>query len=402
MSQSLVRTARPRLTPAAAEAFERKLNNLALSGDGWLVVLRAIAQQTGRPARLVGVHGGVLAATDDGTTAMTPVSVAQVFAQDGCVTITCEPGWHGTARAVRAGERRVGLLLLGGAEGQANQDDDLILRAASTAIAIEAIRRDAVAAASTETAGRLIDELRFGALRNHAEVLRTAARFGLRLDRPHAAVVFAYGGPNQRTWSTALSWLEMPVRQDGQFGLAVLEGDIDREISRIRVRLQGMVGEEMVLAAAGPVVSDVRETSRSFRDAETVLGLLRRRPGEVELKFSSLGLAQLLFGVSPERLQAFVEQHLGPILEREEWVNTLSAWLATKGSRAAVAELLHLHRNSVGYRVGQIRELLDANPLDPEVTLRLQAALTARELLSVLGEDKTSRRGNGSAPLYPS
>lgn len=406
MNQSVVRPVRPSLapvaakplTPAAAEAFERKLNGLALSGDGWPAVLRAIAQHTGRPARLVGVHGGVLAATDDGTTAMTPVSVAQVFAKDGPATVVCEPGWSATARAVRAGERRVGLLLLGGAEQRTNpHDDDVILCAASTAIAIEAIRRDAVAAASTETAGRLIDELRFGALRNHAEVLRTAARFGLRLDQPHAAVVFAYGGPHQRTWSTALSWLEMPVRQDGQFGLAVLEGDIDREISRIRVRLQGMVGEELVLAAAGPIVSDVRETSRSFRDAETVLGLLRRRPGEVELMFSSLGLAQLLFGVSPERLQAFVEQHLGPILEREEWVTTLSAWLATKGSRAAVAELLHLHRNSVGYRVGQIRELLDANPLDPEVTLRLQAALTARELLSVLGEDKGCRRGNGSS-----
>ncbi|MGW4031757.1 PucR family transcriptional regulator [Streptomyces sp. NPDC004838] len=391
MSQTVGREVRRRLTSSGAEAFERRLNTLALSGDGWAAILRAVAHQSGRPVRLVGVHGGVLAATDDGTTSMTPVSVAQVFAEGGPVTVTCERGWHATAVAVRAGERRVGLLLLGRSEPPADPDDGVILRAASTAVAIEAIRRDAVAAATTETAGRLIDELRYGALRNHTEVLRTAARFGLHLDRPHAAVVFAYAGPNQRTWATALSWLEMPVRQDGQFGLAVLEGDIDREITRIRVRLQGMVGEGPVLAAAGPVVSDVRETARSFRDAETVLGLLRRRAGEVELRFSSLGLAQLLFGVSPERLQAFVEQHLGPILEREEWVTTLSAWLATKGSRAAVAELLHLHRNSVGYRVGQIRELLDANPLDPEVTLRLQAALTARELLSVLGEDGARR-----------
>ncbi|WP_329562663.1 helix-turn-helix domain-containing protein [Streptomyces uncialis] len=391
MNQTIGRPVRPARTPGGAEVFERRLNTLALSGDGWSAVLRAIAQHTGRPVRLIGVHGGVLAATDDGATAMTPVGVARVFAEDGVVPVTCETGWHASARAVRAGERRVGVLLLGGARSPADPDDEVVLRAASTAVAIEAIRRDAVAAATTETGGRLIDELRYGALRNHTEVVRTAARFGLRLDQPHAAVVFAYAGPNQRTWSTALSWLEMPVRQEGRFGLAVLAGHMDREITRIRVRLQGMVGEFPVLAAAGPVVSDVRETARSFRDAETVLGLLRRRPGEVELRFASLGLAQLLFGVSPERLQAFVEQHLGPILEREEWVHTLSAWLATKGSRAAVAELLHLHRNSVGYRVGQIRELLDADPLDPEVTLRLQAALTARELLSVLREDGTRR-----------
>ncbi|GCD96566.1 PucR family transcriptional regulator [Embleya hyalina] len=370
--------------PDRAEVFERELNVLALSGDGWLAILRALARRTGRTARLVGVHGGVLAATDDGTESMTPVAVAHVFVEDRVVEVTCDEGWRASALPVRVAQRRVGLLLLGEPDGAA--DDEPLLRAAVTAVAIEAIRRDAVATATAETAGRLIDELRYGALRNLGDVTRTAARFGLHLDRPHSAVVFAYSGPNQRTWTTALSWLEMPVRQEGELGLAVLSGNVEREISRIRIRLQGMVGDVPVLAAAGPTVSDPRGTARSFHDAETVLGLLRRRPGEVQLMFSSLGLAQLLFGVPPARLQAFVDQHLGPILEREEWVATLSAWLATNGSRAAVAELLHLHRNSVGYRIGQIRELLGANPLDPEVTLQLQAALTARELLLALRE----------------
>ncbi|OPC78390.1 hypothetical protein B4N89_40250 [Embleya scabrispora] len=166
----------------------------------------------------------------------------------------------------------------------------------------------------------------------------------------------------------------------------MLSGNVEREISRIRIRLQGMVGDVPVPAAAGPTVSDPRGTARSFRVAETVLGLLRRRPGEVQPMFSRLGPAQLLFGVPSARLQAFVDQHLGPIQEREGWVATLSAWPATNGSRAAVAELLHLHRNSVGYRIGRIRELIGADPLDPEVTLRLQAALTARELLLALRE----------------
>lgn len=144
-----------------------------------------------------------------------------------------------------------------------------------------------------------------------------------------------------------------------------------------------MVGDGTVLAATGPTVTDPRETARSFRDAEIVLGLLRRRPGETELLHSDLGLAQLLLAVPPEHLRAFVEQQLGPILDRPELILTLDAWLATRGSRATVAELLHLHRNSVGYRVGQLRQLLGADPLDPETSHRLRAALTARDLLDV-------------------
>lgn len=359
--------------------FEAALNELALSGDGWAAVLAAVAERTGRACRLVGVHGGVMAATDGGAASMLPAEVARVFA-DGDSTVTCSDGWAARAMPVWAGQRRVGLLML--AE-PVDVQQAALLSAARTAVAIEAVRRDAVASARAETAGRLIDELRYGVLRGSDEVVRTAARFGLRLDRPHAAAVFSYRGPNQRTWSTAMSWLEMPARQLRDRGWTVLTGDICRELHRIRVRLQGMVGDVPVLAAAGPVVTGPAGTGRSFRDAEVVLGLLARRPDEVQLAYADLGVAQLLMAVPPERLEAFVEQQLGPILGRDDLLATLEAWLATNGSRAAVAPMLHLHRNSVGYRVGQLRQLLGGDPLDPPRAQRLHAALVARELLLV-------------------
>lgn len=367
-------------SPISAEDFARKLNELALGGDGWRSILTAIAEQTGKAVRLIGVHGGVFFATDGGDATMSPAEVAHVFAEPEPVTVNLEDGWSARALAVWAGQRRVGLLLM------AEPVDDrtlALLKASSTAVAIEAVRRDAAAAARAETASRLIDELRFGALRGTEELTRTATRFGLRLNEPHAAAVFSYDGPNRRTWATALSWLEMPVRQENDKGWTVLAGDLRREIRRIRIRLQGMVGDGTVLAATGPTVADPRETARSFRDAEIVLGLLRRRTGETELLHSDLGLAQLLLAVPPEHLKAFVEQQLGPILDRPELILTLDAWLATRGSRATVAELLHLHRNSVGYRVGQLRQLLGSDPLDPETSHRLRAALTARDLLDV-------------------
>ncbi|GII94649.1 PucR family transcriptional regulator [Sinosporangium siamense] len=372
-----------RANPAGSvEEFAAALNDLALGGDGWRAILGRLAEETGRAARLVGVHGAVFHATDGGDVTMSPAEVARIFAEDDPAEITVDGTFHATALAVWAGQRRVGLLLV---ERPVDERVLAYLKAATTAVAIEAVRRDAAATAKSETESRLIDELRYGALRGTDELTRTAARFGLHLDRPHAAAVFSYDGPNRRTWSTALSWLEMPVRQEAGEGWTVLSGDIPREVKRIRVRLAGMVGDGTVLAATGPVVSSPKETARSFRDAETVLGLLRRRAGENELLYSELGLAQLLLAVPPERLHAFVEQQIGCILDRPELVLTLDAWLATRGSRAAVADLLHLHRNSVGYRVGQLRQLLGVDPLDPEAAHRLRTALTARELLHVFG-----------------
>jgi DNA-binding PucR family transcriptional regulator len=176
----------------------------------------------------------------------------------------------------------------------------------------------------------------------------------------------------------------MPVRRDDNVGWTVLIGDVSHELTRIRTRLEGMVGDGPVLGATGPVVTGVKETARSFQEAETVLALLRQMPGRVEITHASLGLTGLLLAVGPERLQAFVDQHLGPILERPDLLDTLEAWLRCQGSRSAVADALNLHRNSVGYRMSRIRDRLGVDPLDAEAALRLQSALVARTVLLAL------------------
>ena len=364
-------------TPSPAE-LGRELNDLALAGEGWTAIVGAFADAVGRPARVIGVHGGVLASSDGSDTGLEPGEVAAVFAEDAPVRVTCADGWDARAIGVRAGPRRVGLLLL----GEPVSDEQLaLLDAAGAAVAIEAVRRDAVAVAMAESAGRVIEELRYGTLRAPEEVVRVAERFGLALDAPHAAAVFAYGGENQRTWATALSWIEMPMRQEGEEGWTILTGNVGGELTRIRQRLQGMVGEGTVLAAAGPVVTGVTDTARSFREAEAVLALLRRRRDTTELSHAALGLTGLLLAVPPERLRAYIDDHLGPILGREDLLATLEAWLATNGSRAAVAAMLDVHRNSVGYRMGKVRQLLDLDPFDPDAALHLRAALAAREVL---------------------
>jgi DNA-binding PucR family transcriptional regulator len=206
----------------------------------------------------------------------------------------------------------------------------------------------------------------------------------VHVDSPHAAAVFAYDGTNRGAWATGVRWIEMPVRDAGGLGWTVLAGDVAAELYRIRRRLQGIVGDDApVLAASGPTVSDLAGTARSFAEAEVVLALLRSRPGEVELTYEALGFGGLLLSVPPERLRWFVDTHLGPILDRSDLLETLAAWYEERGSRAAVARRLHIHRNSVGYRIGRTRDLLGADPFDPWTALQLRAALVARDILAV-------------------
>jgi hypothetical protein len=376
-----------------------ELVELALSGRGWSAILSRLAEASGAPVRLIGVHGATVASAPvEGAAGIEPAVVAGLVDSDEPELVTCADGWKGAAVALRAGQRRIGLLAI---EAPMSDERTAMLLAARLPVCIEAVRRDAEAETRAESASRLINEVRFGLLRDPAQIGRMAERFGVVLDRPHVATVFAYEGANQRTWHTALTWVEMPVRQEGTKGWTILPAD-DRELTRIRTRLQGMVGSDApVLAASGSVVDDVHDTARSFFEAEATLAVLARRPSERELRFTALGVVGLLLSVPRERLQAFVEQQLGPILDREDLLDTLTAWLDTNGSRVAVANRLDIHRNSVGYRMGKIRELLGADPVDASASLQVQAALAAREVLAVLGALQDEERGEPVNPRTP-
>lgn len=64
----------------------------------------------------------------------------------------------------------------------------------------------------------------------------------------------------------------------------------------------------------------------------------------------------------------------------ERLQETLLAWLRAQGHRPTVAEMLHVHPQTVRYRMTQLRELLGDELDDPEARFELELALRGREL----------------------
>ena len=56
---------------------------------------------------------------------------------------------------------------------------------------------------------------------------------------------------------------------------------------------------------------------------------------------------------------------------------TLAAWLAEQGRLQAVAEQLHVHPQTVRYRLGRLRELFGDALDDPQRRFELELALRA-------------------------
>jgi purine catabolism regulator len=144
-------------------------------------------------------------------------------------------------------------------------------------------------------------------------------------------------------------------------------------------------GGELALGHGG-VRSGPTELSSAAREAEQALSMGRRLFGPDSITaFKDLGLYRLLLALqSLPELRSFQDEVLSTLRQKDRTgalLKTLRSYLSTNGSPTDAAQALHLHRNTVLYRLGRIEDLLGVDLRDSEVRLTLHLAL---KILNVL------------------
>lgn len=372
--------------------LERELTEAVLAGAARADVLRVLLRATGRHVRQLSAAGVPLATTDGG--AGVPATVAGgVLAGVAGPAVDTLDGMRATALPVRAGTTAAGVLLT---IGPGDPRVQALAGAAVTALLIDAMRGgDGSAEVSPRhTSADVVAALRSGTV--SPSVYAAAAGLGIDLRHRSAGAVLHYSGSRLGAWSTALARLEHPVQQEARTAWTVVPDEA--VLARLRSRLHLMTGDEStgheVVVACGSHPDSPIGLARSFTEAERLLGLARSRRVPL-LTFGRCGVVQVLLPLTRAELEAYAEAHLGPIRQRSDLMATLRAWLAERGSRQSVSEQLHLHRNSVGYRIRRIKDLLGMDPLLPAASAQLHVALAALDLLDA--DDRQLRDGPVSA-----
>ncbi|MGP4047979.1 PucR family transcriptional regulator [Streptomyces sp. 2A115] len=136
-------------------------------------------------------------------------------------------------------------------------------------------------------------------------------------------------------------------------------------------------------AAVGPAVA-LTEAADSLRWATRALDLVRRGvlPSDKGVVHCSDYLPTLLLHADEPLLRRLSHQMLEPLgavqtPQRERLAETLLAWLQSGNSVADVAEGLHIHPQTVRYRLRQLEKLFGSRLRDPESRFELELALRA-------------------------
>ena len=137
---------------------------------------------------------------------------------------------------------------------------------------------------------------------------------------------------------------------------------------------------EQMTAGLGPAVPPP-ETARSYLRAVTALDLARER-GASGVLVASEHRVELICRADPGLVDEIAAERLAPLAgetegSRARLQETLLAWLQRQGNVTDAAADLHVHAQTVRYRLGRLRELLGDALDDPDVLLELQVALRA-------------------------
>ncbi len=103
--------------------------------------------------------------------------------------------------------------------------------------------------------------------------------------------------------------------------------------------------------------------------------------------FEELGVYKLLFQIEDiSELKSFFQEELGRLIEYDkkhkgELVKTLEIFLQCHGNKQQAAKQLHIHRNTLNYRLQRIQEVLGVNPQDSSRWLECLLGLKISRIL---------------------
>jgi GAF domain-containing protein len=240
-----------------------------------------------------------------------------------------------------------------------------------------------------------------------AETLTARARqLGADLARPHAVLVirrdgaatdagtvdedreaYAHRSLLSLVQRTGAAWKGATLTATRSDHVVVLWRDAAHDRSaldfaeHLRREIQAYASGWTATISVGPICSDVREYGDAYRLTCGVLDLVQqcgRRDRVVSL--DTIGAYRLLLQVKrPRELQAFAESTIGPLhdYDRQHQTQlgaTLHCYMTQRCNVSVTAKQLHVHPNTVAYRLRRVEELLAIDLSDPQAMLHLQLA----------------------------
>jgi purine catabolism regulator len=342
--------------------------------------------------------------------------------RDGAYAVCSSP--------IAIGGTVAGFLTLLGVADEVEEIDEQLLARAAPAFAVPVAKHRAVMETQTRLQGGFLENLLSGTFADEDDIAARAQYLGHNLREPYDTACLMLDDPTDRRlttdeaqrlglWTSFLDlahreilarWPRALLRERGDV-VAVLvplsdheEGvEFGAEFEALRGRLDALVAATTTTVGIGRRATGPRAVVRSYAEAEQAARIGRQfLGGHQTIAFDDLGVYRVIARVEDrEALSTFRREYLGPIEDYDarhsaELIDTLEGFFRCNGNHARAAELLHLHRNTLLYRLERIEALTGRDLSDAETRLSMQLALKIRRVADTLRGNPVRRYGGNS------
>lgn len=275
-----------------------------------------------------------------------------------------------------------------------------LIEQASRVVALELLKERAVAEVHRRLGRELLDDLLHPHVSLDEGLARRAAELGVDLSEAHR-IVRAEFAPRELIDDSSLVGLARDAaiatlrRQKwcrfagsyGQGAVALVDPLHPEIIASVSDSLEhAMADLARVRAAISPPCERVEDYRPNFNAAGRALELAGGQRSVAVVDLAESWVLTLLFRGDREDLQRFVNTQLGPLLAHDEQhglglVETLESYLDSEHSPTRTAAALHVHVNTVYYRLDRLKAVMGGNFADSRRALDLRVALLAYRYL---------------------
>ena len=387
-------------------SIQRYLLDALTHDDPQGTLLERLAVLLDATVILFGSDGRPLASTGEAPTVAVWRHVEQ--SRDMFITEFEAGGWHAVAAPVRRSAESASRWLVVAARrpGFSMRLAKVSVQAATALLAAMARLDELARERELALRSALLDDLLAASSRGDSRALAMhAASLGIDLTLPAYVVVVESG----RDALTDIDGFRAGLRADltrqrlphlisrRPSAVIALVQQTSAELRDLLRDLSARYGESLV--GIGRPVHEMSSVHLSLRDAQVVIAYLRRHPRVPEpvATITELDPATLLVSeIPPDRIRACVDEYLAPVHASRDLYQTLVAFFTHNFSMEATARALHVHPNTLRYRLARVERTIGQSLKQPSTIAALHIALLAEN------EARASLSGPGGVMLNSS
>lgn len=275
-----------------------------------------------------------------------------------------------------------------------NELDYLAIESGATIAALMLIHQESLQGAESALKGNILARLVQGEMSGVNLLTDHALRFGLDLRKPYRAVVIDYvGAPSTQVVSLNRRLGQLLTNAVvGQYaGQVMMLVQANQDLSQVAKHILDEADSHPVTypirLGVSAVHTGAKNVQYAYSQCREVLHIATRLyPNDRIVYFEQLGYIHTLYLAGHNALK---DNPFIPALrqlqaeQQADLFHTLETYLDAGGNGVSTAEILHIHRSTLNYRLDRIEEICQVKLSDPIARVNLQTALKLFKLFDM-------------------